>query len=96
LTDPFLAKSRRREEETVANLKKSITINATLVAIMLALGIGLWQSQGRIMNEIRGMEAQANRMAATRPANVVSSCSALVAVFFAWRSFTGYRRRCES
>ncbi len=80
----------------MANLKKSITINATLVAIMLALGIGLWQSQGRIMREIRGMEAQANRIAATRPANVVSSCSALVAVFFAWRSFTGYRRRCES
>jgi cytochrome oxidase assembly protein ShyY1 len=86
----------KRERGFVAPLRKTIIVNTTLVAIMLTLGLGLWQGQGRLMKEIRGIEAQAQRMTSSNPANAVSSCSALVAVFFAWRSFTGYRRRVEN
>ena len=79
----------------MANLRKTITINASLVVVMLLLAIGHWKGQGRLMTNVRRIEAQASEVTGANPANVVSSCSALVAVFFAWRSFTGYRRRCQ-
>jgi hypothetical protein len=69
-----------------------------MVTIILVLGIGLIRNQGSVMKEIRGMQAQTDQIVTTttRPAQVVSSCSALIAVFFAWRTFTGFRRRRES
>ena len=79
----------------MANLRKTITINASLVVVMLMLAIGHWKGQGRLMTNVRRIEAQAGEVTRANPANVVSSGSALVAVFFAWRSFTGYRRRCQ-
>ena len=79
----------------MANLRKTITINASLIVVMLVLAIGHWKGQGRLVANVRRMEAQASEVTGANPANVASSCSALVAVFFAWRSFTGYRRRCQ-
>ena len=79
----------------MANLRKTITINASLIVVMLVLAIGHWKGQGRLVANVRRIEAQASEVTRANPANVVSSCSALVAVFFAWRSFTGYRRRCQ-
>ncbi len=79
----------------MANLRKTITINASLIVVMLVLAIGYWKGPGRLMTNVRRMEAQASEVTRANPANVVSSGSALVAVFFAWRSFTGYRRRCQ-
>ena len=79
----------------MTNLRKTIAINTTLVAVMLVLTIGHWKGQGRLMTRVRHIEAQASEVTRTSGANVVSSGSALVAVFFAWRSFTSYRRRCQ-
>lgn len=78
----------------MTNLRKTIAINTTLVAVMLLLTIGNWKGQGRLMTKVRHIEAQASEVTRTSGTNVVSSGSALVAVFFAWRSFTSYRRRC--
>jgi hypothetical protein len=80
----------------LAPLRRTVIINTTLVAMLLALGLGFWMGQGRLLKEIRGIEAQAERITSTNPANAISSCAALVAVFFAWRSFTRYRRGCEN
>ena len=78
----------------MATLSRAATINVTLITVLLVLGLAINSRPGRFMKEIRRFEAQTERqVAATKPGNVVSSCSALVAVFFAWRTFTGYRRR---
>lgn len=70
-------------------------INMWLGVVLIALGLGLSNSRGqrRLMKEFGRMERQSSMAS---PANVVSSGSALVAVFFAWRTFTGYRRRCRN
>ncbi len=76
------------------NIRRTLMINVTLGVILLGLGLGLSSTRGqrRLMKEFRRIEKQSSTV---NPANAVSSCSALVAVFFAWRSFTGYRRRCQ-
>ncbi len=86
---------QKRERGIVAKFRKTIVVNTTLVAVMLVLAVGHGKSPDRLMTKIRHMETQASQITKANPANVVSSCSALVAVFFAWRSFTGYRRRCD-
>lgn len=79
----------------MATISRAVTINIALVTVLLVLGLTLNSRSGPLMKEIRRFEAQTERRigSAVKPANVLSSCSALVAVFFAWRSFTGYRRR---
>ncbi|MBY0504983.1 MAG: hypothetical protein K2X03_13810 [Bryobacteraceae bacterium] len=80
----------------MATISRAVTINATLITVLLVLGLALGRRPDRFMKEIRRIEAQTEqRIAATKPANVVSSCASLVAVLFAWRTFTGYRRRVE-
>ena len=78
----------------MATRSRAVIINVAFVTVILVLGLALSSRPGRLMKEIRRFEAQTERqVASVKPGNVVSSCSALVAVFFAWRSFTGYRRR---
>ena len=69
-------------------LRKTVIINATLVAFLVVLGVGLSQGPEPLMKEIRGIEVHASNMTGANPANFVSSCSALIAVFCAWRTFT--------
>jgi len=80
----------------MATNRRAVTINLALIIVLLLLGVGMLAPPGRVMKEFRRFEAQAERqVVAAKPVNVLSSCSALVAVFFAWRTFTGYRRRAE-
>ncbi len=80
----------------MATHRRAVTINITLITILLVLGFGMSARPGRVMKEFRRLEVQTERqVAAVKPANVLSSFSALVAVFLAWRGFTGYRRRAE-
>ncbi len=81
----------------MTSLKRSTVVNATLLAVILTLGIAFLASPGQLTRELRGVEQQAARRVGTvKPANFISSCSALIAVFCAWRSFTGYRRRANA